>query len=179
MANHYLQFSEAVGQLTAAERDWLRRELEFVYVFGDRLGGEQYTEAELPSNLSISTARWCGYRTFVDLADDLSESDEELGFEYKFLEDSQELGSYLWLYAEEGGQPERVGHLIQKFLRQFRPSDSWSLTYATTCSKPRLGEFAGGAVFVTADAIESFDAYDFVRTQHTAHSARTRAGQQP
>ncbi len=25
------------------------------------------------------------------------------------------------------------------------------VTYATTCSKPRLGEFGGGAVFVTAD----------------------------
>ena len=32
------------------------------------------------------------------------------------------------------------------------------MTYATTCSKPRVGEFGGGVIVVTADEIEWLDA---------------------
>ena len=60
-------------------------------------------------------------------------------------------GRHLWVYAEESGSPDNVAWLVQKFLKKFRPDQCWSLTYSTTCSKPRVGEFGGGAVFVTAD----------------------------
>ena len=60
-------------------------------------------------------------------------------------------GRHLWFYAEESGSPDNVAWLVQKFLKRFRPDQCWSLTYAATCSKPRVGEFGGGAVFVTAD----------------------------
>ena len=52
--------------------------------------------------------------------------------------------------------------------RSSRPDQCWSLTYATTCSKPRLGEFGGGAVFVTADNIRWNNSYDFVAEQRNA-----------
>ena len=58
-------------------------------------------------------------------------------------------------------------HLVQKFLKRFRPDQWWSLTYAATCSKPRVGEFGGGAVFVTADEIFQQDACDFVQAKRT------------
>ena len=61
-----------------------------------------------------------------------------------------------------------MAHLVQKFLKKFRPDQCWSLTYATTCSKPRLGEFGGGAVFVTADSICWNSSYDFVEEQRMA-----------
>ena len=48
--------------------------------------------------------------------------------------------------------------LVQKFLQAFRPADVWTITYATTCSKPRCGAFGGGAGIVTADTIEWRDA---------------------
>ena len=70
------------------------------------------------------------------------------------------------------GSPERVAHLVQKFLRQFRPKECWSLTYATICSKPRVGEFGGGAVFVTADTKVWKNAYDFVEAQREAFRKR-------
>ena len=155
MANNYLQYSEAIVQLSIEERDWLQKQLETVYVFGDR----EYTKDEIPDNLSTADVSWCGCRAFRDLPD--VDSDDDDGFQYKFEEDEQ-LGRHLWVYAEEGGDPAQVAHLVQKFLRQFRPHESWSLTYATTCSKLRLGEFSGGACFVTAASIESFDAGDFV-----------------
>ncbi len=67
-----------------------------------------------------------------------------------------------------------AAHLVQKFLKQFAPNDSWSLTWATTCSKPRAGEFGGGAVFVTASDIKWNDSYDFVEQQAEAFAASIR-----
>lgn len=164
MANYDLQFSEAIGNLTIPERDWLEQQLETVYLFGD----QEYTEHDLPKNLSLSDTSWCGCRALRDLPDVDS---DDAGFQYEFGQDG-ELGRHLWVYAEEGGDPNCVAHLVQKFLCQFRPDQSWSLTYATTCSKLRLGEFAGGAVFVTAETIESFDACDFVRTRRVEFRSR-------
>lgn len=169
MANNYLQFSEALGNLSIAERDWLQRQLDPVYVFGDT----EYAEDELPDNLSPSDASWYGCRALRDLPD--VDSDDDAGFQYEFGQDDA-LGRHLWIYAEEGGDPNCVAHLVQKFLRQFRPDQAWSLTYATTCSKLRLGEFAGGAVFVTAEAIEWFDAHDFVSARQTMFANQRNAG---
>ena len=65
-------------------------------------------------------------------------------------------------------------HKVQKFLKKFRPDQCWSLTYSTTCSKPRVGEFGGGAVFVTANKIKWQNAYDFIEQQRTAFKAKRR-----
>jgi hypothetical protein len=165
MANNYLQFSEAITNLSIAQRDWLQSQLESVYVFGDK----EYVENEVPQHLSTADATWCGCRVLRDLPD--VDSDDDAGFQYEFMED-EELGRHLWVYADKGGDPDRVAHLVQKFLRQFRPHEWWSLTYATTCSKLRLGEFSGGARFVTADRIEPFDAYDFVNECRARFTAR-------
>ncbi|MGA2258340.1 MAG: hypothetical protein ABSG53_27055, partial [Thermoguttaceae bacterium] len=58
--------------------------------------------------------------------------------------------------------------LVHKFLKRFRPDQCWSLTYANTCSKFRVGEFSGGAVFVTANEIKCQNADDFVQLQRAA-----------
>ena len=70
------------------------------------------------------------------------------------------------------GNPDNVAWLVQKFLKKFRPDQCWSLTYAATCSKPRVGEFGGGAVFVTADEIKWQNAYDFVEQEQTVFEAK-------
>ena len=165
MANNYLQFSEALGNLSIVERDWLQRQLETVYVFGEK----GFSESDVPNDLSTAGANWSGCRALRDLPD--ADSDDDAEFQYEFGH-NEELGRHLWIYAEEGGDPNRVAHLVQMFLRQFRPDQSWSLTYAATCSKLRLGEFAGGAVFVTAMKIESMDAYDFVSTRRAEFTDR-------
>jgi hypothetical protein len=61
---------------------------------------------------------------------------------------------------------------VQKFLTKFRPDQCWSLTYSTTCSKPRVSEFGGGAVFVTAETIQWQNAYDFIEDQRVAFAAK-------
>jgi hypothetical protein len=139
MADNYLQFSERLDLATSKEVDWLRGQLE------------EEPETGRPQFL-------------LDYPD--PEEADSCGFEYEFCEDPGDL--HLWIYTEESGTVEHVAHLVQKFLKRFQPDQCWSLTYATTCSKPRAGEFGGGAVFVTADAIRWQDAYEFVEQERAA-----------
>jgi hypothetical protein len=106
---------------------------------------------------------WKGIRFLRD-ADGYDPVWDERGFECVFDDDTAKdgWGRHLWLYADNWGNPENVAHLVQKFLKMFRPDQCWSLTYAATCSKPRVGEFEGGAIFVTADAIQHQNAHTFI-----------------
>jgi len=167
MANNYLEFSEVLPHLTAEEEAWLRSQLEVVSVFGDR----EYAEGEEPSDLDCAEGEWYGCRAWGDMEGYDPDDGEPIGFAYEFHDDHDTpdgWGRHLWLHSEESGRPERVAHLVQKFLRQFRPKECWSLTYATTCSKARAGEFGGGAVFITTDKIVWENAYDFVESQREA-----------
>jgi hypothetical protein len=165
MANNYLLFSEVLPHLTDSQIAWLQEQLQQIYV----IQGRQYLEEEVPAELDADQAEWSGCRAFLDMADYDAEFDEGAGFEYRFhLEPDEDWGRHLWLYAEESGNVSRVAHLVQKFLRTFRQQDCWSLTYALTCSKPRVGEFGGGAVFVTASEIKWECTDDFIQGQRAA-----------
>ena len=83
------------------------------------------------------------------------DDDDSPGFEFEFYGD-QSAGRCLKLYAIESGDPETVARLVLEFLRRFRPQASFGLSWCASCSKMRDGEFGGGAVFVTADRIESW-----------------------
>lgn len=57
----------------------------------------------------------------------------------------------VWFYAEESGSIEHVVEVVQTFFNVFKLHDRFfMLTWACTCSKPRVDEFDGGAVFVTS-----------------------------
>ena len=159
MADSYLTFSEVLPHLTAEEEDWLREQLQLVYVFA----GVELTEDQLASDADLQKADWIGCRAWRDMPD--YEGDFEVGFQYAFHDDHGPLnrrGRHLWVYDEEQGDPWRVAHLVQKFLQKFRPDDCWSITYALTCSKPRAREFGGGGIFVTAAELSTQDGHDFV-----------------
>ncbi len=170
MANNFLEFSEVLPHLTAEEERWLRNQLEVVYVFGDH----EHIEGSVPKGLDAANADWYGCRAWRDLEDYDPDDAEPVGFEFRFHDDDapEGWGRHLWLYAEEGAKLERVAHLVQRFLRQFRPRDCWSLTYATWCSKPSVGEFGGGAVFVTANEIQRQNGYHFVAAEREAFFKR-------
>ena len=177
MANNYLEFSEVLPHLTAEEADWLRHQLEVVWVFGD---GE-YAEDALPDDLDRQSVDRIGCRAYRDMEDYDPDFGEDAGFEYAFSKDDQdtEWGRHLCFRTAEYGSVDRVAHLVQQFLKRFRQNDSWSLTWATTCSKPRAGEFGGGAVFVTASDITCNDAYTFVEQQRAALAVSGSAANLP
>ena len=154
MADSYVEFSEVLTHLSTDEVSWLRSQLEIVYVHDGKEGAEP------------AEAEWVGCRAFRDLDDPDVGEDEDVGFDHSFSdEDHKEWGRYLWVGSADHGSMDRVAHLVQKFLRKFRPDQSWSLTYSISCSKPRVGEFGGGAVFVTATDIKWSNAWQFVEEE--------------
>lgn len=155
MADSYLEFSEVVTHLTESEVSWLQNQLEIVNIRDGKEGADP------------ADATWAGCRAYRDMPDYDGEFGGDVGFDCSFSDEVDEKidekwGRYLWIRSEEHGYVDRVAHLVQKFLRKFRPADCWSLTYAATCSKPRVGEFGGGAFFVTASDIKWFGSWCFV-----------------
>ena len=144
MADNYLQFSECLDSLTPEETAWLRAQLD------------NAPDTDCP----------CFLLDFPEL----EEGDDYCGFDYAFRDVDD--GHSLCIYAEDSGDPARAAYLVQKFLKQFHPDQCWSLTYANTCSKTRVGEFGGGAVFVTVDEIRWNDCNDFVEEQRKAFERR-------
>ena len=140
MADNYMEFSEVIENLTPEEAAWLDRQLA------------TDANADCPAFLVD-----CPFH---------EQYDTDCGFGYSFEEHDGR--RWLWICSSEGSNVEYVAHLVQKFLKQFRQDQCWSLTYATTCSKLRVGEFGGGAVFVTADEINYQSTYAFVELQQTA-----------
>jgi hypothetical protein len=172
VADNYLQFSEVVANLTEQEEAWLKDQLESIRVFGEK----EYLEEAVPAELADKEADWSGVRFLRGKPDHDAEWDA-LGFEFDFHDDPDKggWGRHLWLYSEVWGDVSNVGWLVQKFLKQFRPDQCWSLSYSATCSKPRVGEFGGGAVFVTADTIRWQNAYDFIEEQRATFGGKEAA----
>jgi len=158
VANNYLEFSETLGPLTKKEAAWLQQQLDpIVVVNGTEFPADDAPEYDEPDYRGLQ---------FLRDHEDLDDDADMPGFGVEFQSAGKDRQA--WFHAEEGGDPGRVAHLVQKFLKKFRPDQCWSLTYATTCSKPRLGEFGGGAVFVMADSICWNSSYDFVEEQRMA-----------
>lgn len=72
-------------------------------------------------------------------------------------EDSEwpELGSYqvsseeLWIHDNEGGADiGQIADLLHEYLAHFDLDFELSISWANTCSKPRIGSFSGGAVAI-------------------------------
>ncbi len=169
MADNYLEFSELLTNLSDEEAAWLENQLEIVQL---RDGVEVEESTASAESADSTKPTWTGCRAYVDMDDYDGTYGGDVGFEYEFYEQHDKKGRYLWIYAEEHGYVDRVAHLVQKFLRQFRPDQTWSLTYSVTCSKPRAGDFGGGAVVVSATDIKWFNAWDFVEEQK--HKSKLR-----
>jgi hypothetical protein len=175
VADNYLQFSEVLTNLTEPEETWLKEQLQPIRVFGQ----EEYPEDAVPAELADTEADWTGVRFLRDNGDYDPDCDS-LGFEHAFHDDHDDggWGRHLWLYTEDWGNADNVAWLVQKFLKRFRPDQCWSLTYSTTCSKPRTGEFGGGAIFVTANKITWQNAYAFIEDQQAKFKAKKKATKQ-
>jgi len=180
MADNYLMFSEVIPQLTAAEEEWLKRQLEGIAVVDDvehpcPLGEGWIEMGEPDKDVPVEEAEFAGCRAYRDMEGyDFGTQGYQVGFLYSFDDDADlpdGWGRHMWVYADEGGEIDLVAHLVQKFLCEFRSNDCWSLTYSTTCSRPRIGEFGGGAVFVTARGVAWENSYDFVAKRQAKFAA--------
>lgn len=82
------------------------------------------------------------FALFAALAED--EDDEVRGD--GFVVSVEEPGSsQLWIRDEGSGDPEHVVGFVRRCAAAFGLTGRWGFQYATTCSRPRLGAFGGGA----------------------------------
>ena len=127
MADYYLQFSEMVGDLTAEERSWIKERIDDHAKAGDE-GGISWDE-----------------------------DDRIMDFSFDFEPEGEVEESHFWIYSNEYGSPDCAAEFVQRFLARFRPDDSWTMRWSTSCSKARLDSFGGGTIVVTASEIKSCD----------------------
>lgn len=144
MANNYTMFSETLPIANEEEKEWLNKLIEQIES-GDETGPDAALVKTLGDNLCPNY----------------------LGFEYSFQEDC------LWIYSEESGNVDAVAAFVQHFLNKFHPDKYWALTWACTCSKPRVGEFDGGAIFVTANTIKFNNSYLWLEKTKARYKSKT------
>jgi hypothetical protein len=137
MADNYREFSELVEGITPEERAWIRQVLDFQ---GNVLTALKNTGIR-PN--SIDPDCWPMFQW------ELRDHDADL-----------------WIYSTESGAVEHVGEFVRAFLSRFRPTACWSMTWADSCSKPRIGEFSGGGLFVIAKSVKLFCADDALNRMH-------------
>ena len=136
MADYYQMFSEVIPAITAAERAWI----------------EQILSCDQDPQPTLTEAG------FDVQALDL---DDWPGFEWEFIE----ANSQLWLHGDDYGNVSHVGEFVRMFLARFRPDEAWQLTWAELCSKPRISEFGGGGLFVTAKEVTVIRVADWADQQ--------------
>ena len=147
MSDNYVQFSEAL-KLKRGDEKWLKKFLE-------RFDGpfpEDYAAVE-------SDIPW----------DELDmEPGDTLGFSHDLS------AKEFWIYSDEHGNIDHVAHVIQAYLKARAPKQYFSLSYAATCSRPQLGEFGGGAIFVTARKVKYFSSGDFLCKEQARFEKRSK-----
>ena len=102
--------------------------------------------------------------------------DGGMGFSLSFETDHKNETKFLWLNSgDESGNPDSVISFVQSFLKEFRPNESFVITWADTCSKLRLDEFGGGAAFVTAKGAKWVNTHSWAQKQAEKFNARKAA----
>jgi len=125
MANNYLLFSEELSGLTEEEKNWLEQELK-----QPDWEDEDWSEERIRS--------WCNERDVEEI---------ELWPEFMYdVQKNDESHWSIWFYSDESANLESLISLIVRFFKHFNRDEYFTLSWAHTCSKPRLGEFGGGAV---------------------------------
>jgi hypothetical protein len=149
-----VQFSTAIALRSEEERSWAEQAVELLARY-DEGEIEVDDEGRVPEGID---------------PDRILPECEYLGFQAEV----EEAG--LWIYAEEVGTPEFVVPLVQAYLRRFDPQGCHGFEWANTCSKMRIDEFGGGAVFITADEARWMASNRSVAEQIAAHNAGKTGG---
>lgn len=138
MANNYLLFSFDLCSLTKEEKDWLTQELQGV----DEGVFDSWSQEE---KVAWSLEHGC------------DEPSEWPGF------DQEPYGDDIIFYSEESGNLDGLSNLMQRYLKKFHPDECIGIEWACTCSKPRPGEFGGGAIFITAEKQENISSASWLQ----------------
>lgn len=67
-------------------------------------------------------------------------------------------GTKLWLYSEEYADVDRLEDILAGYQKKFGDQKAIVLSWAHTCTSPRLSEFGGGATVIVAGKVKNLDA---------------------
>lgn len=143
MADNYSEFSEAISDLTDEEIGWLKEILQPIGKI-ESLPAAVEVVALLNEDEN-SKDIWPRFNTVVD-----------------------EEGRTLWLYSEDYFIDYHIIALIQPFLKRFRPNFLFTMSWADYCSKPRIGEFGGGAIIITAKTVKTTSTWEWIEKEKRA-----------
>jgi len=144
MAENHSFWSEALHLENEAQINWVKNALTF-----------DSSEYESDEDAAIALNEETGIKS---IAEDISSWPE---FEFNIDEKSK----VVYLYSEGDGNISNLVKFVQGFLSSFRPNGFFHLEWADTCSKPRAGEFGGGAVFITANKTKYMLTSEWIRNQ--------------
>jgi len=161
MANNYLNFSEVLTDLDKEDVEWLEEQLNFFGRYHDECAAHDLDFEDHP-NFAEAEHRYNMYNMEWD--------EEGFDFTWKFeLADSGEKGKrQLWVYSDDSGNVEQIATLMHEFLKARQPDGCFHLSYSLSCSRPRVGEFGGGAFFATAEGIEWMETYSWIDSRRRA-----------
>jgi hypothetical protein len=144
VADYFMSFSTEIPDLTPAEIVWIEQDLA-------RQNTGDMDEAEIAAlrertGLAGLDGRW-------------------LAFQWENTDDG------LWLHADDYFDVDHVRSFVQRFIQECRPAYIFQMTWADTCSNPRLDSFGGGWLVVSRDTWLSSHTANVV----AAAAARLRA----
>ena len=70
-------------------------------------------------------------------------------------------GDDVWVYSEDSGDLEALADVVATFQVEFDITEPWTLTWADTCSKPRLGNFGGGGLVIYKGKVHWLDTWNW------------------
>ena len=145
MADNYTLFSATLDNITEEERVWWEEEVSPLSIDADE------------DDIKVFAFK-------MGIEEEAAEYYPEFEWAY------QAYHNHIWIYSEEGGNLENVANTVKTFLAKFRPNEIWSMEFAFTCSKPRIGEFGGGAMIVTATDIKWLNTTTWIQSEVAALS---------
>jgi len=89
--------------------------------------------------------------SLVNAMDSGDEEANEMERRELTLEHGDAEGDTVWIADEEGCDLEFLADVLQDYLQHNDPAGSIGFSWAETCSKLRVDEFGGGAVYITHD----------------------------
>lgn len=96
-----------------------------------------------------------------ELADGVKDDD---GGEHPVCEFSADKED-IWVHAEDSGDLDALADVVSFFQLRFEIDEPWTLTWAETCSKPRVGNFGGGGVVVYRGKVSWLNAWSWCEAE--------------
>jgi hypothetical protein len=143
MADYFTLFSAEIPALAPNEREW----------------ATQLLDADCPDPVLAAAG----------IAPETVDRQDWPGFEWQFIEPASDL----WIVSHGAANLEHVAAFVRAFLGRFRPAQCWKMSWAETCSKPRVGDFGGGAVFVTSAGFTFLNSGEWLERQRREFESLT------